>query len=80
MIKILELTGKTCMPCKMLSKALHAYIADKPQFELIEKDATEQTEYKVMSTPYLVITKDDEKIYEGHPNSPSEILSFIKTL
>lgn len=78
--KILELTGKTCMPCKMLGKALQRWAEGKDNVEIIQQDALEQTEYNVMGTPYVIIWEDGEKIYEKHPSTPSEVITFLNSL
>lgn len=78
--KILELTGKTCMPCKILGRALDKFVEGKTNFELEQKDALEQTEFQVMGTPYVVIYEDGNIIYEKKPSSPSEVMEFLKNL
>lgn len=73
-IKVKLYGSPTCMSCKMLTKKLESM--EDIDFEHLE--AVEHPELNIKGVPYLIISKGDNKVYEGHPASPSEALNIIK--
>lgn len=63
----------TCMPCKILKKL----ISGRDDITFNYYDALEHPELEIKSTPYLILTKGENKVYEGHPNTPSEAQKLI---
>lgn len=72
---IVNLYGSpTCMPCKILKKTIETI--DNIEFNYY--NALDFPEMGIKSTPYLVLIKEGNKLYEGHPNTPSEAQKIIK--
>ena len=63
----------TCMPCKILKKL----ISGRDDITFNYYNALDFPELGIKSTPYLILTKGENKVYEGHPNTPSEAQKLI---
>lgn len=66
----------TCMPCNVLKKVFGA----NPDIVFNYYNALEYPELGIKSTPHMVLVKDDEKVYEGHPSSPAEARKIVNNL
>lgn len=66
----------TCMPCKILKKIL----GENPNIVFNYYNALDYPDLGIQSTPYMILVKGDEKLYEGHPNSPAEARNIVNNL
>lgn len=66
----------TCMPCKILKRVL----GERTDITFNYYNALDYPELGIKSTPYMVLVKGDEKVYEGHPSSPSEAKELVNNL
>lgn len=79
MIDVTLYTGKTCMPCHILSpriKQLAEANPDKLVYEDIDIEVSNPL--NVMGTPHIVIKRDGEEIINEHVSNPAQILNKIK--
>lgn len=78
-MKILKFSTPTCTYCKITSPQVNEY-AEKHGFEVIEVDASEDTEtagkYEVMSVPVVVLIADTGDVTKL--TGFGEIMSHIK--
>lgn len=63
----------TCMPCKILKKT----IGVRTDITFNYYNALDYPELGIKSTPYLILTKGDKVVYEGHPNTPSDAQKLV---
>lgn len=66
----------TCMPCKILKKVL----GERTDIVFNYYNALDYPELEIKSTPYMILVKNNKKVYEGHPNSPSEAKDIVNNL
>lgn len=76
-MKITVLYGPTCIPCKILDQRINGILKDHPEIEYEHLNALEHSEYNVQGTPYVIITNNNEELYNGHPSNILEVINII---
>lgn len=81
MLDITLYTGKTCMPCHILSPRIKQIADANPdKLTYTDVDVAVSNPLNIQGTPHIVIKRDGQEIINEHVSNPSQVLAKIREM